>query len=1257
MFRRRQGASLGLGNAVTRPTVTRPAGRFLFLLALVSATASGEDNATHHPELPAFSERLLRVEAARGPAVYTAIDLLAEAAAFADPAAVDAALAELQDDPKRTPAERAYARATRATAAYGRGDASTAARGLTELGFVWDWSVVGPFDNEGGTGFERDLGPEQDLAAPLDVTKDYPGKERAVRWRAVTERGPAARVWLNAVVEPSTNVCGFLTTFVREAKSAAATRPAASRAISLRFGGMGAHRVYWNGARVFSEPAYRGIDVDRSAVEVDLRPGFNRLTVKLCGKETVAGFVARFATPDGSPLAGLEVRSDAEAAREAAANAAPDATLRANAANAGPLARFTELTRGEKPRPEDLYDFARYLVETQGDDPLTHQARDLAGRAAEAQPTVETLLLAARLAEDRNKRAEWITKAAALPGAPTAELLVAQAELAEQSQSWQEALPLYERAFRLDPDNFDALQGRLRFYDHAGLKRTSLALVAEAVNRRPRSPRLLSLYAGRLAQLNQESEALAVGARLGLSAATTRGLGASASLAIARHELDRALYWTERLATTGAPNQALREAAQRYERLGRPDLAAPLYTRLLALSPEDTGAMKALADLQADAGNRPEQLALLRRILELKPQTQNVRDYLSHLEPEVPRPDEAFAWTSEKFLPLATGPGARGNSEQMLVDLTVSTVFESGLSSSFRQVVFQPLTDAAAEEARTYGFTFEGDRQRVTLRGARVYRPDGTVDESISTSQGAVGDPSIATYTSQRAYYVEFPKLHAGDIVELRYRIDDVARQNDYGDYFGEVITLQAPVPVAHAEYILISPEARKLRSEVIGLEGVEHEVSTKDGQRTERFVANNLPPVLAEPSMPPWGELLGRVHVSSYGSWGDLGAWYWGLARDQFDVDAETRKLAREIAGDATTDEQRVARVYDWVTRNTRYVGLEFGIEGHKPRRSVQTIARGWGDCKDKATVLVTLLKELGVESTLVALRTARLGDFRSELASLAPFDHAIVYVPKLDLYLDGTAELTGTRELPTGDLGATGLLINQGDAVLVKLPEASPAREAFERRVTATLAADGSAQIAAALEVRGSIAPGWRNRYHAEGSRRERVARDLGEQLAGFALAEGEDALATSDLTNVEAPVSMKMRGSVPQLARREGPLLSAPLGSDVNFTGRFATLSTRKLDVWLPVFGTRAETFEVELPKGAHVESLPSDVSLETPFGTYRFDVEREGDRIVAKSTITLTARRVAPKDYAAWRDFCLKVDESQRARLVLRPEGAS
>src|SRR5690606_29952712 len=273
----------------------------------------------------------------------------------------------------------------------------------------------------------------------------------------------------------------------------------------------------------------------------------------------------------------------------------------------------------------------------------------------------------------------------------------------------------------------------------------------------------------------------------------------------------------------------------------------------------------------------------------------------------------------------------------------------NGLSSQFRQIVFQPLTDAAAAAARQYAFQYQADQRRVELEGAKVYRTDGSIGEAFENGQGAADDPSISMYTSARTYYVQFPRLEPSDVVELRYRIDDITPRNEFADYYGDIVYMQSDEPIAHAKYVLVTPKTRKLNIDA-KVKGLKEQVTTTEDSRIYSFWVENVPPIQPEQGMPPWPELLGFVHVSTYASWDALGKWYWGLVKDQLDLDEETRNTLRKIVADKETTEEKVKAVYAWVTKNTRYVALEFGIYGFKPRRCVQTVNRGWGDCKDKA-------------------------------------------------------------------------------------------------------------------------------------------------------------------------------------------------------------------------------------------------------------------------------------------------------------------
>lgn len=1214
----------------------------LFLVAI--APHSRAVDSLFHPDL-LRAERAL--ETAKGPEVYSALRQIWLSWDRADPHQVETALRRAEGNPRLSAPGRAYAKLLTAYSRLRRGDVAAARQRLDELGFIRRWLLVGPFDNEGKAGLAAESGPESELASAVVFGRAYSGKERAVRFRVVPDAFPFGFVDLGALLRPERKVCGVLRTTL-------APKPGTkARLVSLWVGTGGAVRVYFNGVPVLEDPTYRNHDADRLAATVRLLAGKNDLTVKVCGDDTPPVVSVRVADEQGTPDPNIEIGISAKDL-EAAAQTVGETKAKPAKAPAqrllGPLQAFEKISADK--RAASAHAFARYLVDTDGDDPTEHRARDLARRAAEQEPTLERLLLAGELSEDRNQRKDWIDRADALVKKQARfeeDVAFARAELLLGGPSWRKATSLLDQVLARNPDHLGALRARSELYNSAGLKRTALAALERAAERNPWSVGVLNMLASQQRALGYETEAAESEARyFSLRFDDRTYLNAQVDLAVARRDRLGAERWVARLLEADPDSQwALGLAARTYRAFGQADRAVSTYKRALELAPEDVGTLRTLSDLMGELGKRDEQLKLLRAILRIRPQDKQVREYVAHIEPEKPRADEAYAWASKKFLRFRHAPAA-GNTRRTLRDLTVSTMFPNGLSSQFRQIVFQPLTDAAAATQRQYSFQYQADRQVVQLRGARVFRGDGRTDEAIEYGESAADDPSVSMYTSARNFTVQLPRLEPGDVVELRYRVDDVTPRNEFANYFGEVVFMQSDEPVQNAEYVLITPKQRTLHIDA-KVPNLKREVKETGELRTYRFFAKTVPALRPEPAMPPWSEVLGFVHVSTYANWKDLGSWYWGLSKDQFDLDDRTRKLAREIAKGKTSDLDKVKAVYNWVIDNTRYVALEFGIYGFKPRRCVQTVARGWGDCKDKATVIVTLLEELGIKSTIVILRTQMRGDFKSSVASLAPFDHAIVYVPSLDLYLDGTAEYTGATELPKMDYGALGILVNRGDSKLVRLPDGDPAKNVLQRQLSAVIAADGSAKLDMTYTTSGVAAPDYRRRYHAEATRNDRVLGDLARQYPGFSLA--KDGVKVNDLSDYEKPVVMSVKGSVPGFARREGDRLSASVTPDVRLTPVYASLSSRSQDVRILGFSSVNETSTVRLPAGYKVLSSPPPKQVESVFGSASVRVETADGQIKVTGTLSLKVSRVTPKQYAAFRKFCADVDRAFEPRLVL------
>jgi tetratricopeptide (TPR) repeat protein len=1175
---------------------------------------------------------------------------------------VEEALRFAAEDKSKAAPVRAYAEMLSAYARLRRGDFKSARDSFRKQGYVSDFLIVGPFDNEGKSGFDRVFGPGAEPHTPLIPGTAFSGKERPARYRALPQVFPYGWVDFGYLMRPSTHICAHATTFVSEdptlnSRSKSKWQKMGQhelRKITLWMGSDGAYSLGFNGKQVLADAAYRGFDTDRKGVTVALRPGQNRVEIKVCGAESTPMFALRLADENGNADPSLLVTTELHASEAAVENVLLDKgselpkhpkTLQ------GPLNLVETIESDKRSSASDLELAARYLVLTNGDNPTVHQARDLARRAAEKQATSKRFLLLAALSEDRNAAAQALSSAREATASDDLEILLAEAHHRRTGPSPHEAFPFYDQVLAIDPDNLIALQGRVELYNAAGLQKTALVTLEAAYVRRPHSVLLTNMVASQRSSLGLSVAARAAEDQYAYQRLDDNSyLTTRMELALSRRNRTDTLHFLSRLRQADPQSLWVYTVGARVHRaLGDSDRALVDLTQARSIAPDDIGVLQSLADLHGVRGERKEQLALLEEVLRLRPQEVEVRKYVDHIKPPEAPPDERYAMASEDFLRKRHAP-AGGNPKRTLQELTVTTVYENGLSSQFRQVVFQPLTDASAAISRQYAFQYQADTQRVELKGARVYRADGSIDEAIESGEAAADDPSISMYTSARTYYVQFPRLEPGDVVELRYRVDDVTPRNEFADYFGDVIYMQSDEPVANAEYVLIAPKSRKLIIDA-KLAGVkETESETKDS-KIYRFVAKNVPALLPEANMPPWSEVLGFIHVSTYKDWNDLGAWYWGLVQEQLDLDEETRNKLKEITRDKTTDLEKVKAVYAWVTKNTRYVALEFGIYGYKPRRCVQTVNRGWGDCKDKATVIVTFLRELGIDANLVVLRTGMRGKFHSKIPSLAPFDHAIAYVPSLDLYLDGTAEHTGVSELPVMDQGALALLILDGKAKLVQLPQADPMKNVIDRQLDFRLEKNGSARFTLNTEVRGHTAPGFRAHYEAESSRKDRINEALGSDFPGVEI--DEKGIKMNDLSDTEVPVSMQVSGRAPRFARLEGDTLSMPVTISTRLTPNYAALSSRQQEVSLQGFSTLRQTVKLTLPPGAEVQAAPPNTSHDSRFGSYEVKFEQQGRSVSVYSTLKVKVDRVSPQDYPAFRLFCVSADQALSHRLVVTP----
>jgi len=1166
-----------------------------------------------------------------------------------EPARLARAYAQAAQDLRALPEVRALARFRLAGVERSRGNLQKAAAEIRRLGFLRGWQVAGPFDNEGKRGFDAAFPPEeaQDLAAR------FPGKAREIGWRpAPPEAEAMGFLALGSVLRPSREVTAYALAVV--------DAPREQRA-QLWVGASGAFKVWVNGSLALADPGYHPARLDQAGAWVVLRRGPNRILVKLCHEAGEMGLYARLTDAAGSAiaLAPVAVPPLPAAVRGERAERIEGAVKA--------LERRARAAKGEEEGRARM-DLAVALWERRGDDARERRAAAEARRAAALLPrSVEAWLLAARLEEDDPNRRRAQLEAAAALDPENPEVLAALAAAEQRRGRPQAAVRLLRRAAASAPAFAPARVALAQAMEQAGLgARADLDLRALA-RALPTSPAAVGAAARAARRLDRGDEAAALFRKaLALRHDDDASRGMLGQLLLDRGDLEGALE-LGRTALRLDPSDVFQRLrlADLLAANGLPEDAEAAYAAAARICPEEPETWERRGHARLRAGRTSDALADFQRALELRPQNPQLKELVRQLEPSKERFEQPYLQDARAL--AAAAPGPRGDEDALVLsELKVTRVFPSGLSATYAQLVVKVFTARGAEAFRTQQVSYSPDRQELRVDRARVLKPDGTLVETRQETERSQSEPWYRLYYDTRARTVTFPSLAPGDVLEVAWRSDDVASENLLSDYFGDLTHLGDGTRKLRFDYVLLVPEGRKIHANDPGIPGLERgERALPGGVAEHRWTARDLPRVEPEPGMPGWSEVSPYVHVSTYADWKEVAAFYWGLVREQLRPNAEVKETAERIAAEARARSKGakdqdvelaiVRAVHDFVVTSTRYVGLEFGIHGYKPYRVDQVLSRRFGDCKDKASLAHALLESLGIDSRIVLLRMRRLGRIPERPASLAVFNHAILYVPKYRMWLDGTATYAGSRELPGEDRGAVVLVVNPGEPPeFGTIPGSAPGDNRTEVAMEVALAADGAATLKGKSLVTGERAPAYRRSYQAEGDRRAAFEQAWSRTFPGLEVKE----LALSDLARIEEDVSLRFAMEVRNYARKDGDgLRFTPFGQGQVFTETYAPLSARRFDLVLGEPWENRFLYRHLLPAGWGPSEVPEPVTLDGPFGALEIRYRTEGGALVAEGRVAFQAARVAAADYPAFRDFVSRVDRAMARTVRVAPAAAA
>jgi len=560
---------------------------------------------------------------------------------------------------------------------------------------------------------------------------------------------------------------------------------------------------------------------------------------------------------------------------------------------------------------------------------------------------------------------------------------------------------------------------------------------------------------------------------------------------------------------------------------------------------------------------------------------------------------------------------------------------EDGTGTETRRSRVRIQSQFGVEAFGTLAFQYMASIQQLSVDQVAVRKPDGRVipvDPAAAQDRAPAVEAGAPVYTDTRERHLVVPSLRPGDVLEFEWTLH-TRQPLAPGAFWGShVFAVEA---VVLSESLLVDVPARTPLA--VNLTGdVDGGVTESAGRRTFVWTHRSLDPPDADALVPmPPEDGYPTVHFSTFTSWDGMAAWVDGLFADRVTADSAVTATTERLVAGVPDQAARVRAIYEYVSTQVRYVSISLGLGRYQPHAATEVLANGYGDCKDKHTLLAAMLSVIGVPSYPVLLHSVLPMD--TVVPAISQFDHVIsvVDVNGEPVFLDTTAEVAPFGLVPINLRARDVLLLGpEGPAIGV-----TPQAPAFD--VVYATGVDGDLEESG--DVRAQVTYRWRGDAELlmRASFRATPPSYWPQLLAAMAEREGFDGRVTepsvADPDALGDPFEVDFRTAALAAVRwteREGRL-TIPLerlGSvEMSLDGPDVADS---LLIGGPL--RFEQSLRLRLPASV-TASLPAGIALQRPYGRYVSRYAMEGDALVVGRSVTyepMWLHRASYQDYRAF-----------------------
>lgn len=561
------------------------------------------------------------------------------------------------------------------------------------------------------------------------------------------------------------------------------------------------------------------------------------------------------------------------------------------------------------------------------------------------------------------------------------------------------------------------------------------------------------------------------------------------------------------------------------------------------------------------------------------------------------------------------------------------------------------------ERGKKYGeieLGYDSTYDKITIDFARVIRPDGKM---VNVGAKHIRDVSrymnFPLYSNARAKIISMPEIANDSFIEYQVRLSRgkmVAGGNFNIEYLQQSIE-----PIQNARFSITVPKGRHLNQRILNEEfntikaNLKPQLTSHGDKDTYSWELKDIPQIIPEPLMPPLTEVTPVIALSTFESWDQIYRWWWELARDKIEASADMKaKVAELIKGKATLEE-KIRVIHNFCAKDIRYVAIEYGQAGHEPHHANEIFSNKYGDCKDKAILLISMLKEIGVKAYPVIIGTKGSVAIDKNFPALT-FNHCIVLVDinGKPVFVDPTAETALLGDLPDGDQGQKVFVYFEDHGEIMEVPKFPSEHNSVVSNVTLTFGEDEVIKGVRNVQTFGVFDQSQRYRFRytmpklIEESIKERVQDILpGGKLIDYKV-ENTDSL------EKEITLSYHFEGS--DFLIKAGPQARV-IPKLANIDLGLVSKESRQYAIDFDIPQQSQEMVEIKLPKQYHLKYLPEAAVKETPWFRYENSYQYKDGTITFIEKHTSKANQVEAKDYQDYKSAVEGLSRDMRQCIIL------